>query len=79
LQLVVDILWISRPGCSGSRACVLLDVGVRHFVARRFVAGARDFALASMLAPATILEPQSLGGTPPPFQTGLLIFFFGQV
>jgi len=41
LQLVVDNLWISRPGCSMCCKNTTQDVGVRHFVARHFVAGAR--------------------------------------
>ena len=55
MQLVVDNLWISRPGCSMRGASMLLDVGVRQFVARHFVAGARDFALAT-LAPANLRD-----------------------
>ncbi len=48
---------------------------VRQFVARHFVAGARDFALASMLAPAIICEPEINYGGIPPFSIKHALYF----
>jgi len=59
-------------------ASMLLDVGVRHYVARQFVAGARDLELTSLSRPQTPRQSAKSGGIPPLLNLGLFYFFFGK-